>query len=350
MALYLSKGKTVKIVDRTLPEISAVNKNAKRLDIIDFCWMLRNVGVDLVEINSDILKNVGKLPAGIDFLYRINPEEDIEKIIKQNIKDCIIKEETLLDTNFILKLSKLNLNLTVEFKINTIAKLYEMKKLKSYEHLDIIREIRVTGLSRFTSLLWIKVINEIEKLLDIHINICPENRFFNATALAVDGIMNGFNSFVLSFTGYGRDCGYAALEEVLLAVKILISPQMKVDLTTLPALARRFVKLTGISVPESKPILGKSIFKYESGIHADGIEKNPITYEPYEPDIVGQKRNVSIGKHSGRKSIISKLKELGVDFKVEEIGTILAYIRDKSIELKRDLHDSEIREVIQQAH
>ncbi len=84
------------------------------------------------------------------------------------------------------------------------------------------------------------------------------------------------------------------------------------------------------------------IFKYESGIHADGIDKNPITYEPYDPKEVGQNRKMIIGKHSGSKSIISKLIELNLDYRKIDIQSVLEKIRNISIQNRGEVMDEEL--------
>ena len=35
-----------------------------------------------------------------------------------------------------------------------------------------------------------------------------------------------------------------------------------------------------MKVPENKPIVGKNVFRHESGIHVDAVIEEPLTYEP----------------------------------------------------------------------
>ena len=74
------------------------------------------------------------------------------------------------------------------------------------------------------------------------------------------------------------------------------------------------------------------------------IEKT-ITYEPYEPSMVGLNRELTIGKHSGKRAVQKKLKELGIACKVEDAARLLKTIREKSIQCKRDLLDEEILDI-----
>ncbi len=71
-----------------------------------------------------------------------------------------------------------------------------------------------------------------------------------------------------------------------------------------------------------KPVIGEDIFKCESGIHVDGIEKNTHTYEPYNPDDIGSKRTIYIGKHSGKKAVVLRLNSLNIDCNELDINKV----------------------------
>lgn len=345
MGLHSDKTKAPKIIDRTVPEIFRCASKASRLDIIDLFWMLKETGVELIEIDSDILKKVEKLPSGIDFILRIAPEDEFDTCVKHNIKCCIMKENMLSEACLVTKLACAGKYITVEFEINSLDELYNMVELKKLEAINLIQNIRITGLSNFISSSWVDGVELLKKVLRKGFDICPVNRYYIGTAAAVEAVINGMDFVTASFAGYGGQYGYAALEEVLVSIKVLLKSDIKMNLRILPDISRLFKKLTGVKMPDTKPVIGKNIFKYESGIHADAIEKNPSTYEPFEPDIVGQKRQMIIGKHSGTRSITKKLVELGVNCSREEAASILEAVRDESIKLGRALYDDEIRKI-----
>jgi len=345
MALTLCDGRAIKVIDRTIPEIYSSCRKMSRLDIIDLCWMLKDIGVDLVEINTDMLKKAGKLPSGIDFLLRITSVGDIQILNSYNIKNCIMNEEFLIELGNPADIISKDINLAAEFKVDSMAKLHQMRKSKCLRETNKINTIRVTGLSDCLSLEWIGIAKEVAKALNVNMDICPENRYYIATAVAVEAVMNGMDFITASFLGYGECSRYAALEEVLLSAKVLINSRSNTDLGILPEFCRHFEKITGKCIADNKPVAGKGIFSVESGIHADGIAKDPSIYEPFEPCIVGQERNLSIGKHSGTRSVIKKLAELNIHYKHDKIDDIVRKIRDKSTKLKRALRDEEIKEI-----
>jgi len=99
---------------------------------------------------------------------------------------------------------------------------------------------------------------------------------------------------------------------------------------------------------KSKPIVGDEIFYVESGIHVDGISKNPITYEPFEPNMVGLERKIYIGKHSGKKALMEKIKNMNIDVKLINIEGLLDYVKEKSYMLQRSFNDDELVDIIKE--
>ena len=65
----------------------------------------------------------------------------------------------------------------------------------------------------------------------------------------------------------------------------------------------------GIRIPRNKSIVGKNVFVHESGIHTAGVIRNPFTYEPYPPEIIGAERQLLIGNSSGREVIRHKVEK-----------------------------------------
>lgn len=342
MSLYLEKNNKVTVIDRTLPEILSKRHIMKRLETIYFCWMLKEIGVDLIEIDAEFLKAIPKLPSGLDFILRIRSKDDLIKCIKSNIKYCVLGEEFLTDFEMLERIKNHGIKITLEVEIEKLSSIDKVKNLGNLEWID---EVRLNGMDSLFNLLWIDKVKALSKTLNKGINICPGNKFYSATALCVEGIMNGINSVTVSFLGYSQNKGFAALEEVLAAVKVLIKADLKLDLRKLPEAAEYFTSLSGIRIPENKPVVGKGIFNYQAGIHADGIEKDPVTYEPFDPSMVGLKRELTIGKHSGKRAVQKKLKELGVVCKVEDAAKILNSVREKSSQCKRDLLDEEIMDI-----
>jgi 2-isopropylmalate synthase len=86
--------------------------------------------------------------------------------------------------------------------------------------------------------------------------------------------------------------------------------------------------LTGIRVQPNKAIVGENAFGHESGIHTHGISEMPLTYEPYDPSIVGRRRWFQAGKHAGAHGIAAQLVEEGYFPDKTQLGQIVARVKD----------------------
>ncbi len=159
--------------------------------------------------------------------------------------------------------------------------------------------------------------------------------FHNDLGLAVANtlacIEEGANVAQCTINGIGERAGNASLEEVALAL-VLHHDQyqrtLKVDLSKLHALCLLVSELTGIPLARTKPLAGANVFATEAGIHQDGLLKNPDTYLPFRPELVGADGvRLVLGRHSGRSAVAHKLRELGVAATDEQISIALDSIK-----------------------
>ncbi|MDP4183056.1 MAG: citramalate synthase [Bacillota bacterium] len=345
MALRIDNGEVIKVIDRSLPEIFYNSRMSDIHQILKYCYILPLVGVDLIEIDSGVIKKIGKLPVGVNFIYRLKSEHDIDICIKHNINYCVVNWVKLMNPFFYNCLEKDEFNITAEFEANSVHDLKKLYRLLEIKKMKKIDNIRIVGLSRMLSDSWADVITNIKENHGVNVDICPRNNFYLATSISVEAAMKSVGTVTAAFGGIGRNGGFTPLEEFLMAIKVLMNIKNKLKLDLLPKLSELYTNMTRNSISDKKPIIGKEIFKYESGIHASGIEKNPATYEPYDPLEVGLERKLVIGKHSGSSAVLSKLNEMGNICDKNDIQNILIKVREKSIEAKRDLNDCEIQEI-----
>ena len=73
-----------------------------------------------------------------------------------------------------------------------------------------------------------------------------------------------------------------------------------------------------------------------------GVLKDPFTAEPYRPEIVGQTREIVIGKKSGLASLRYKIDQLGMQLPDEVLAQLLQVVKTESIRLRRSLADDEL--------
>jgi homocitrate synthase NifV len=176
------------------------------------------------------------------------------------------------------------------------------------------------------------------------VEFCPGNRGYCATALAAEWVISGMgNNVASSFCGIG---GFAATEELIMILRL--NGLRKTDKTYpfFPEMTKLFAKITGKKIPHNKPVIGRRIFNVESGIHVDGILKNPESYEPYPPELVGRKRRIVLGKQSGTASIRAKLAEINMRCAKDHIPIILEKVKARAMIKNRAITKKEFTKIV----
>jgi 2-isopropylmalate synthase len=136
-----------------------------------------------------------------------------------------------------------------------------------------------------------------------------------AVANSLAGVRAGARQIECTVNGIGERAGNAALEEVVMALKVrrdVLPYHTAVKSEALARISKLVSGVTGFPVQYNKAIVGRNAFAHESGIHQDGMLKHIETYEIMRPETVGVKQtSLIIGKHSGRHAFRKKLEELG---------------------------------------
>lgn len=188
-----------------------------------------------------------------------------------------------------------------------------------------------------------RYVKTIIDAVGINIEMHTHNDFGMATANALAGIFAGADYVGVTVNGLGERAGNACLQEVIMGIKHLMQLDVKYDTKLFREIALYVAQASGRPLSVSKPIVGDNIFAHESGIHGDGVLKNPLTYEVFTPEEVGLERQIVIGKHSGSAAIRSKFtKEYGIELDNEVAKAILDKVRELSVSLKRSLFDKEL--------
>lgn len=187
-----------------------------------------------------------------------------------------------------------------------------------------------------------QIIRRLKDRIDIDIEMHTHNDFGMATANALAGAKAGASYINTTVVGLGERAGNAALEEVVMAIKHIGRLDLGIKTEKLRELSEYVAQASGRIIPVWKAIVGVNVFAHESGIHADGVLKNPLNYEAFSPEEVGLQRQLVIGKHSGRASILAKFREYGIELSEEEAEAILRHVRATAVQLKRALFDKEL--------
>jgi len=162
---------------------------------------------------------------------------------------------------------------------------------------------------------------------DATISVHCHNDLGLATANTLAAVQAGARQVEVTINGLGERAGNASLEEVVMALRTrpgqFESHDIQVQTEQLTSASRLVSYLTGFAVQPNKAIVGANAFAHESGIHQDGVLKNPLTYEIMTPQSVGLLgSSLTIGKLSGRRGLQAKFAELGHDLSGEALDAL----------------------------
>ena len=136
-----------------------------------------------------------------------------------------------------------------------------------------------------------------------------------AVANSLAAVSAGARQIECTVNGIGERAGNAALEEVVMALKVrgaYFGVDTRVETRNLYPASRLLAELTGHAVPRNKAVVGANAFAHESGIHQHGMLKHRGTYEIMRPEDVGfAATRLVLGKHSGRAALRARLASLG---------------------------------------
>ena len=165
-----------------------------------------------------------------------------------------------------------------------------------------------------------------------------------AVANTLAGVEAGARQVECTINGIGERAGNAALEEIVMAMKVRkdrLPFATGIDTTQLSRASKLVSNVTAFPVQYNKAIVGKNAFSHESGIHQDGMLKNVQTYEIMRPEDVGVKEtSLVLGKLSGRHAFRKKLETLGYQLGDNAIED--AFKRFKDLADKKKIFDEDI--------
>lgn len=163
-------------------------------------------------------------------------------------------------------------------------------------------------------------VTEVRKRFDGVLGIHPHNDSDTAVANALAAIEAGCTHVQGCMNGYGERCGNANLASIIANLELklghtTIGPD---KLTHLTAVARFIAELANLQIPNGQPYVGQSAFAHKGGVHVSAVLKDSATYEHVRPELVGNRQRVLVSDLSGRGNIFYKLKEHGLEEKLNE--------------------------------
>ena len=164
--------------------------------------------------------------------------------------------------------------------------------------------------------------------IKVPVGVHCHNDFGMAVANTIAGLGAGAQVAHGTINGLGERAGNAAIEEIAVTLHSLYKQQLRIKTELLYNTSQLVSRLTGVYTQPNKAIVGENAFKHESGIHTQGMLANPLTYEPFPPELVGRNRRIAQGKHSGSHAIKADLDCMGINPSEEQFREIFQRIKE----------------------
>ncbi|MFH1027023.1 MAG: 2-isopropylmalate synthase, partial [Pseudomonadota bacterium] len=190
-------------------------------------------------------------------------------------------------------------------------------------------------------------VQEIKKIVkDIPVQYHCHNDFGTAVANTCAAVEGGAEIIDLVINGLGVRSGNANFQETIMTLTCLYGVDTGIKTEKLYDVCKMVENITKFKMEDNKPIVGKLCFIHESDVHVQAILQGLwSTFEPFQPEIVGQKRSIYFGYTTSRESVKLKAQKMGIGLTAEQVEIILNKIKHH-VSKKGYLLEEEIEEFI----
>lgn len=169
--------------------------------------------------------------------------------------------------------------------------------------------------------------------LGVSVGIHCHNDTGCAVANSLSAVKAGAVQVQGTLTGIGERCGNTNLSTVIanLQLKLGINCVPDENIHRLTQLARYISEVSNIKLQSNTPFVGKSAFSHKGGMHADGVKKNPASFEHIDPYSIGNKRNILLSEVAGRAAILHRINEIAPELTKDspETAAIIELLKEK---------------------
>lgn len=136
-----------------------------------------------------------------------------------------------------------------------------------------------------------------------------------AVANAIAAVMEGAQMVQGTINGYGERCGNANLCTLIpnLQLKLGYDCVSQEQLAQLTDSSRLISEVVNLAPDDHAPFVGLSAFAHKGGIHVSAVERNPLTYEHIQPELIGNRRRIVISDQAGLSNVLAKARSFGID-------------------------------------
>lgn len=168
-----------------------------------------------------------------------------------------------------------------------------------------------------------RIKDETRVPLSVHLH----NDFGLAVVNSIAALNSGAEAIATTVGGIGERAGNVSLEQFVMALKHLYKRDIGIHTESFTELTKLVFESANLPLPANQPWVGSNAFTHESGIHVAAVLNCPMTYECLDPEQVGNRRRLVLGKHSGTALVKSRLEERKILADQEQICDMVRAIK-----------------------
>jgi 2-isopropylmalate synthase len=176
-----------------------------------------------------------------------------------------------------------------------------------------------------------KAVKAAAKVTRVRLGIHCHNDGGLAVANTLAAVAAGAKQVQGTINGLGERCGNADLCTIIPALKLKMGINCISDaqLASLTEVAHYVSELANIAPNPYAPYIGASAFSHKAGYHMDGVTKWPDAYQHIDPAKVGNSQRTVVSDQSGKRNIVAKAMELGIEIPADskEIQSLLQHVK-----------------------
>jgi 2-isopropylmalate synthase len=174
------------------------------------------------------------------------------------------------------------------------------------------------------------ILEDVKKNVKTPLGIHAHNDSGMASANSIMAVSCGALHVQGTINGYGERCGNANLCVIIPNLQLKMKMLKDINIEKLTEVSYYVSEIANKVPDDTQPYVGYSAFTHKAGIHVSAIQRNRETYEHINPVLVGNKQRILVSELSGKSNIISKAKELNIDFKSDsDIDKALKLVKEK---------------------
>lgn len=279
------------------------------------------------------------IDCGVDLIHIFVPSSKVQREHTMKMSEEAVREQTYKMTKYVKDHGFRCMFSAMDATRTRMEFLIDLFKTAEEAGADILNVPDTVGVSEPFAIL--ELVKEIHEAVTVPISIHCHNDFGLAVANSLAAVKAGASQVQVSVNGLGERAGNADLVETVMSLNSIYSLKTNIKTEYLFETAKLIERFAGVQIPITKPIVGENAFSHESGIHAHGVIEKSETFEPgiMTPEMVGHRRRIVLGKHTGRHSIEKKLSEIGLTPPKEQLDEILERVKDLGASGKRVTDD-----------